>query len=255
MINIRTSIPATRLATIATPDSFGSNLKLWLRSDKGVFQDSALTIPAIENTAIVGGWVDQSGNGNNFTQTTLINCPTYRRWTPIGLPAIQTTASTSLALGTSIANIPWALFEVFSLQQNQFNPASVLIHTISNGGGIVNLGFYPPFTYDFLSNNTTSLIGYETNGRAPYSASGPAWFTASPMLVTTVGNSGGTVQIAVDGQSLSASSNSGWGVISTMVYGNGGTMWLYESVLINIAPTTAQVQGLQSYFRNKYKTT
>jgi hypothetical protein len=255
MINMRTSVPSTRLSTIATPDSFGSNLKLWLRSDKGVFQDSALTIPAIENTSIVGGWADQSGNGNNFTQTILSQSPTYRRWTPTGFPAIQTTSSTSLALVTAITNTPWALFEVFALQQNQFNPARVLIHTISNGGGAVNLNFFPPFTYSFTNTNTTSLIGYETSGGAPVSASVPAWSTASPMLVTTVGNSGGTVQIAVDGQPLSASSNSGWGVISTIMYGNGVTMWLYESVLINIAPTTAQVQGLQSYFRNKYKTT
>lgn len=43
-----------------------SNLKLWLRADRGV----------IANSGTVSEWLDQSGNINNFTQGTAINRPT-----------------------------------------------------------------------------------------------------------------------------------------------------------------------------------
>lgn len=44
------------------------NLKLWVNTGSGVFQDNAFTTPAAANDDPVGGWRDQSGNGNSLTQ-------------------------------------------------------------------------------------------------------------------------------------------------------------------------------------------
>lgn len=43
--------------------------QLWLKADAGTYQDAAFTTPASIDTDPVGGWQDQSGNGNHMTQT------------------------------------------------------------------------------------------------------------------------------------------------------------------------------------------
>lgn len=59
-------------------------LQLWLRADQGVYQDSALTTPAVASSDPVGGWGDQSGRGNTPTQTTAGNRPTLQQVTNNG---------------------------------------------------------------------------------------------------------------------------------------------------------------------------
>lgn len=57
-------------ASAFNPISLG-NLKVWLKASAGVFQDTALTTPATADGDPVGGWVDQSGSGNNVLQATV----------------------------------------------------------------------------------------------------------------------------------------------------------------------------------------
>lgn len=52
-----------------SPLALGS-LTLWLRSDQGTYQDSALTTVAKADNDPVGGWTDLSGRGRTFTQGT-----------------------------------------------------------------------------------------------------------------------------------------------------------------------------------------
>lgn len=59
---------------VAKPEDFGS-LQLWLRADKDVFLDSAMTTPVVSTGDLVGGWKDQSGRGNNVIQATGANKP------------------------------------------------------------------------------------------------------------------------------------------------------------------------------------
>lgn len=56
-------------ATAFTPRAL-AGLTLWLRSDQGTYQDSALTTVATADTNPVGGWTDLSGKGRNFLQAT-----------------------------------------------------------------------------------------------------------------------------------------------------------------------------------------
>jgi hypothetical protein len=51
-------------------------LQLWLRADRGLYQDSALTTPAVADGDPVGGWKDQSGQGRHATQATAAARPT-----------------------------------------------------------------------------------------------------------------------------------------------------------------------------------
>lgn len=55
-----------------------SGLQLWLRADKGTFQDSAKTTAAVSDADVIGAWADQSGNGNDVLQATTVDKPTLR---------------------------------------------------------------------------------------------------------------------------------------------------------------------------------
>lgn len=54
-----------------------SGLILWLDADDSttLFQDLAMTIPAVLDSDVVGGWADKSGNANHATQATTARKP------------------------------------------------------------------------------------------------------------------------------------------------------------------------------------
>lgn len=75
------------LKLITTPGLLGgggwspaqlSNLVCWLQRDTGLFQDAAGLTPCVSDGDVVGLWQDQSGEGNDLSQSTTANKPTYR---------------------------------------------------------------------------------------------------------------------------------------------------------------------------------
>jgi len=61
----------------------------WFRPDVGLFQDAALTIPAVADGDPVGGWQDQSGLGHHLTQSVGANQPLLRLNKINGFPALD----------------------------------------------------------------------------------------------------------------------------------------------------------------------
>lgn len=53
-------------------------LQLWLDADRGLFTDSGATAPVASDGDVVGTWQDQSGNNNDFIQTTAAKKPLYK---------------------------------------------------------------------------------------------------------------------------------------------------------------------------------
>ncbi len=52
---------------------------LWLLADRGLYQDSGGTTPAMADGDPIGLWQDQSGHGNHVTQTTSADRPALKR--------------------------------------------------------------------------------------------------------------------------------------------------------------------------------
>jgi len=50
---------------------------LWLRSDQGLFKDVGKTLPVSADGDGIGCWADQSGAGNDCSQTSALNQPKY----------------------------------------------------------------------------------------------------------------------------------------------------------------------------------
>ena len=67
--------------------------KLWLEADAGVYKDAGSTLAG--NGDAVQQWNDQSGNGNNVTQATSGNRPTFATAVVNGLPSVRFSASAS----------------------------------------------------------------------------------------------------------------------------------------------------------------
>ena len=74
-----------------TPASLGTTLKLWLRSDLGITLATG-----------VSAWADQSGNGNNVSQSVTANQPLYNpTGGPNGKPSITCDGVSRLLLSNS----------------------------------------------------------------------------------------------------------------------------------------------------------
>ena len=65
---------------------FGGNLALWLKANAGCYSDAGTTL-CTDGTQVYQ-WNDQSGNGNNATQTTAANRPYY--YSTLGGPVVST---------------------------------------------------------------------------------------------------------------------------------------------------------------------
>lgn len=116
-----------------------SSLVLWLRADAGV-----LWIPS---PGFGGGgvyqWTDQSGRGNNFTQTTTANQPVYFSGgigSPNGQPYLIFTAAglSELQSATPVttATSNWTQFIVVNVTANASNAQFLfLTGTAGSGGG------------------------------------------------------------------------------------------------------------------------
>lgn len=78
---------AAIVSPIFTPRLF-LDLQLWLDAGQGVFQESTFVTLSGDGD-VVGGWQDQSGNGNHATQATTANKPTLQTGEINGRPAIR----------------------------------------------------------------------------------------------------------------------------------------------------------------------
>lgn len=155
--------------TLAAPPANGvlpnniGGLQLWLKADAGVFSDAGVT-PAT-NGATVQQWNDQSGNGNNATQATAANRPTYQTGLPgfNSLPAITFNGATP-ATGSYLVNgytgnpVTAFIVHVSSVPTNGLNtfPVYSLMMSGTSTGGAPN-GAYAIFSLS--GQNTGTVLG------------------------------------------------------------------------------------------------
>ncbi len=95
-----------------------TNLKLWLKADAGTNTTT--------DGAAVSNWADQSGNGNNATQSTTANQPTYVASALNGKPAIHFNGGEDLNLPTAstlgILNSDYEMFIVARTNSSSASP-------------------------------------------------------------------------------------------------------------------------------------
>ena len=101
-----------------------AGLQLWLKADAGLYTDAAMTTPAVNDADVVGGWADQSGNGNHATQATTANKPLLKLAVVNGKPVVRFDGADDLLQTISnmpAANSPLSIFAVV-------NPGAAVVH-------------------------------------------------------------------------------------------------------------------------------
>ena len=140
---------STHTYTITDNDEFGytgpggvgdlDNNKLWLKADESVYSDAGSTLAATTNT--VQQWNDVSGNGNNASQASSTNRPTYTTNVVNSLPALDFSGSDYMdpsALG--IAGTGG--FSIFiALQPTSINTNQYIIDRTSGTNNLTSLKY------------------------------------------------------------------------------------------------------------------
>lgn len=109
----RTNRPGGVAAAVFSPSDI-TGLKLWLKADGTLWQDSARTTPATADADPVGAWDDASGLGVHATQGTAGNRPTLKTNILNGKPVLRFDGSSDrMVSSASAATKPFTVFAVF----------------------------------------------------------------------------------------------------------------------------------------------
>lgn len=182
-----------------------AGLKLWLKSDAGLFQDSAGNTPVANDGDPVGLWQDQSGQGNHASQSDDAMRPGYKTNVRGGLPSVQNQTLngncwlslpnflTGFTSGTAV--IVWQSSAVSSSQYGAWNIGSFVngSHWPYSDGKLYDA----PFTttrpmiaagitansfYLLIARHNGTTLNVRVNGVETYNAAAPFGVTSTPYL-------------------------------------------------------------------------
>ena len=142
-----------------------TGLLYWIKSDTGVFQDLAKTVPCTDGTT-VAVWADQGPMHLDFYQSTSVNRPLYNVSQSNSLPAINFSGSNgAVMLHNNMPSITWPIQQFFVIKPIGLPTASYMVFTCGSDG-------YSQFTWISSSN-----IPYLYNASVAYVSVGPTFGT------------------------------------------------------------------------------
>ena len=230
---------------------------LWLKADAAVYNDAGVT--AATNGQTVQQWNDQSGNGNNVTQTVAGNKPVFQTTQIGGQPAIYFDgAAGAKYLNNTVSNLvtTGAARTTFIVSK---------INTASTTGGTI-FTFRRTATIHSLSLGLNAGVNYVyTDGvTAANNASAPAsLFTdaKNPFIATYSNGTGSQIGFRFNGIPQTVSQV---GIVSTETgtagftiggredYANWWQGLIAEVIVYNRTLTVAEIQQVESYLQTKY---
>jgi hypothetical protein len=223
-----------------------AGLQLWLKGGAGTFQDTGLTTAAVADGDPVGGWQDQSGQGNNATQGTAAAKGTLKLNVLNGKAVVRGDGvddyltHAALTLGTT-----HTLFLV--TQWPTATQAGILLG--ADGGD------YAPYT------NGSSTLNYSVNNPNPQQTCNVAFAPANATwYVLGIRRNGLTVRFYKNGaqlgtdQTLSPASNDPYA--PTTLFAGGNTNFqaidLAEVLYYNSTLSDANVTNVLNYLNGRY---
>jgi hypothetical protein len=229
--------PVSGLHGLDTPTQI-AGLKLWLRADVGI-------------TVVTGvsSWIDQSGNGNNFTQATGANQPTFTASAIGGKPGVTATATGFLNGVTNPVGVS-AARSIFAVVQ-----AAV---------GSPNGQWYAPRAGNgYVLKADTAFAEMETNGTTTNTAFAAGFFPAGAHVLEYYfdGIQTDLLVLKIDGVTKSLVNGVGTGVGAenatdtiTLISGAGVGLILSEVLVYNTVVSNADAANVRAYLKAKYGT-
>jgi alpha-tubulin suppressor-like RCC1 family protein len=212
-----------------------SNLVAWYRADVGVTQSSGS----------VSSWQDQSGNGNNATQSSGTLQPTWETSTLNGQPVVHFThASNTYLAAASSSSLEVTAITSFVVTRNTGTTTGSLIHKT---GSTVNYG-----------------LAYQTSGTLRMYIDSAAYYATGTLTADNWGVVQGEynqsdISIYVNGTESQTALTTALSTSATPLYlggynvsGNTPDCDIAELLIFNAALTSTQSQQVEGYLYNKY---
>jgi hypothetical protein len=248
-LTFRIRAVATRSSAFVPTDIVGC--LLWLRADLGI----------TFNGAAVSGWADQSGNGNNASQSTVASQPTFSQTAMNGLPAIQGGGAVTPLFMTTPAFTIGSNATIAVAAQPTTTPQTGFARLVEQRNdtayylGVNSAGAY----YKFIVNDNTSPYG-TAEGSAGL---GGAVATANTIVTGTYASATTTGTLYVNGKSIASDSTNfpapGAGAIALTIMQRYTTPpsqpwlgYLGEIVIYNRALSPGELTRLHRYLGARY---
>lgn len=223
-----------RYGPIINPQNI-AGLKVWLKSDAGVFSDAGTT-PAV-NLDPVQQWNDQSGNANHLVQATAGSRPQFKTPNLNGRPTVKFDGVDDILIATFTALAqPNTLFVVM----NVYGGAYFISGSSTGGPGYGEIA--AAFTWTLNSGNNS--VGFARGSTLPRG------FEIHTLL------SGSSAAIKINGGSV-ASGNSGTGSIYNGLSIGGVNAFrseidFAEVLLFDSALSEADQSAIINYLNSRY---
>jgi len=234
-----------------------ANLQAWFKSDVGLFQESTF-VTASGDDDPVGGWRDQSGNGNDVIQATSSLKWTLRLDEINGLPALQNDgddfiANVTTALGFSGTDKPLATFCVAKVTDTAANR---VIFSIGNSG--TNTQFYEILTnatpeYSEIKRDDASVLKAHDDG-TPQTINYVLWTILNNGTQSTMRVDGALIGSADVDLDVGASTFDQF-AIGTVLRVAASANWvgfLAEIAVVQDDISAADLALMETYFANRY---
>lgn len=234
-----------------------TGLKLWLKADTGTYTTQAMTTPQTSDAGAVGGWADQSGQGNHFVEIAAGNNPTLKLNIQGGRPVIRFAGTgtpqrlMTAAVNTIPKQAPFTLF--FVVKTDLITPSSNRIMAGKSGSNKA---------WQIGQSVTTNLgtIKFTKAGVADVAGLMPNFSTDKFEIITAVFDAAYDFSYYINGgmrDFIATTTDCVGGNVEFVVGGNNadGQSWdgdIAEAIVYTGVLTSAQITAVNNYLAKKY---
>lgn len=244
------SLAATQLCGFMANETFTpahvSGLVLWLRGDRGLFTDTAGTTPVATAGDAVALWKDQSGLGNNYSQSTSGNRPAWQTSVVNSQHIVRFDGSNDTLTGPSFSSLTAG--EIFAVVKNDTDPPVIAKSGLWEFGTDANPSHYP-FTDSIIYDSFGTTARKKTVNPAPA--------LTSPRLYNVVSRSGEWTSF-LDGTQIFTTATNTVGFPTTTYIGSNPTPDRFldgdiaEVILYNKKLSAAEKTNVKAYIAARY---
>lgn len=228
-------------SSISLPSAiFGSNLKLWLKGDAGITIGTG-----------VSTWADQSGNANNFTQSTGGSQPSQISAGLHGMNTVRFNGSSQYMVGPAIGSLLSAsAYGVFLVARPITVTGTPANSPELKPGFIADQGGY----FEMVMDTTPRAQGAHYDGAdkaASQTIAAATWYELFQWY------DGTNINFTVSGSGTTQAAGSITSMTNVMQLGRTGTsnyanVEIAEVVIANAAPTGTQLSQVQAYLYSRW---
>lgn len=219
--------------------------KLWLRADRGLWQDAARTVPVTADGDPIGAWEDLSGNGNHATQSTAAAKPVWKVNIVNGRPVVRFDGVDDILDSVFTASEPLTMFGVH--QSGDYGTARTIL---AGASGTSNHSVW----YAVTTGRITITVGTGVTALSESSASGTGWLiSATQFNAASSGlwvNGGSRASGSLSSQSLTKVRVGAWFDGSSPFLGD-----ITQVIVYNRALSTSERQRVERHLGNYYAIT